>query len=365
MKTFCSDFQIPRIIIENFHPRINSITTRDLAATRSSSSMCIANSTIGSRRAFRPLDGVDLKPVARESRVDHIIVTHDYHDHSSDDCSSYQQEQHPARGGVTTPFPLKLHEMLDSVQADGREGIVSWQPHGRCFIVHKPKEFVDLLPRYFKISKLASFQRQLNLYGFQRLTRGKDRGGYYHELFLRNRIFLAHNIQRIKVKGTKVRARSNPEQEPDFWTMPWIASDGDRSRALKQYPEHVKSNEIPTSDDSDDTSTDEEENINFTSPLPMQPRLPASVLVPALETEQDVVCTFENMKFHYLETPLVEKEDCVCLFENKPFHCMDIDEILPSEAASFFKDFEFPVNIGDNIEDDFVFQNILQSLVAA
>jgi len=99
----------------------------------------------------------------------HIIVQHNYHDHSHDSRSGYQEE-HPARGGVTTPFPLKLHEMLDSVDADGYSHIVSWQPHGRCFVVHKPKEFVELLPNYFKLSKLPSFQRQLNLYGFQRLT---------------------------------------------------------------------------------------------------------------------------------------------------------------------------------------------------
>jgi HSF-type DNA-binding len=50
-----------------------------------------------------------------------------------------------------------------------------WQPHGRCFMVHDMKEFVSsMLPLWFRQSKFASFQRQLNLYGFQRLTQGKS-----------------------------------------------------------------------------------------------------------------------------------------------------------------------------------------------
>ena len=42
-----------------------------------------------------------------------------------------------------TNFPVKLHYMLSDMQADGLDHIVSWQPHGRAFVVHKPKEFVS------------------------------------------------------------------------------------------------------------------------------------------------------------------------------------------------------------------------------
>lgn len=104
--------------------------------------------------------------------------------------------------------------------------IVSWQPHGRCFAIRNAQAFREiLLPRYFpKLSKVTSFQRQLNLYGFQRITQGLDKGSYYHELFLRGKPYLAFEIQRIKIKGTGVRAKSNPEQEPDFWSMEWVGT---------------------------------------------------------------------------------------------------------------------------------------------
>lgn len=70
------------------------------------------------------------------------------------------------------------------------------------------------------ISKVTSFQRQLNLYGFKRLTRlGPDKGCYYHECFLRRKVFLTARMRRTKVKGTGVRARSNPQAEPDFYAM--------------------------------------------------------------------------------------------------------------------------------------------------
>jgi HSF-type DNA-binding len=77
--------------------------------------------------------------------------------------------------------------------------------------------------RYFRQSKLTSFQRQLNLYGFNRLSQGRDRGGYYHECFLRGKPFLAARMSRVKVKGTRTKAASNPDKEPDFYALPPVA----------------------------------------------------------------------------------------------------------------------------------------------
>ena len=159
-------------------------------------------------------------PTAHHSIQQHI-VKHCYHDHANDE--EVRGVQPVVRGGITTPFPVQLHHMLSNTEEDGFNAIVSWQPHGRCFVVRDIDEFVRLvLPKYFKQSKFPSFQRQLNLYGFLRLTKGPDKGGYYHELFLRDRLFLTHRIQRFRVKGNGVRARSNPNQEPNFYDMPSV-----------------------------------------------------------------------------------------------------------------------------------------------
>jgi hypothetical protein len=40
-------------------------------------------------------------------------------------------------------FPVKLHYMIKELETDGMADIVSWQPHGRCFLVHKQLHFVE------------------------------------------------------------------------------------------------------------------------------------------------------------------------------------------------------------------------------
>lgn len=157
-------------------------------------------------------------------------MVHNYHDHALDDedteieTSEPQELHEKRRGGAITSFPLKLHEMLDKIEADGLAGVISWQPHGRAFLIHKPAEFVSsVMPKYFRQTKLTSFQRQLNLYGFCRLTRGQDNKGYYHELFLRGKPFLTKDMVRTKVKGTGFKAASSPDMEPDLYSMPHVS----------------------------------------------------------------------------------------------------------------------------------------------
>lgn len=71
------------------------------------------------------------------------------------------------RGGVSEPFPEKLHRMLDTAEREGLSEVVGFFSHGRAFAIHKQRRFVnDIMPRFFRQSKLTSFQRQLNLYGY-------------------------------------------------------------------------------------------------------------------------------------------------------------------------------------------------------
>ena len=77
----------------------------------------------------------------------HLIV-HNYHDYAN--VTKAEAEEVPKkrrRGGVTTPFPTKLMETLDKIEADGYSHIISWQPHGRCFVIHKQRLFAErILP---------------------------------------------------------------------------------------------------------------------------------------------------------------------------------------------------------------------------
>jgi len=78
------------------------------------------------------------------------------------------------RGGTSQFFPHKLYRLLEEMEKDGKADIISWLPHGRAFVVHKPEKFVDeILGKYFHgQTKWGSFSRQLQLYGFLRYVCG-------------------------------------------------------------------------------------------------------------------------------------------------------------------------------------------------
>ena len=78
------------------------------------------------------------------------------------------------------------------------EAIIGWLPHGRAFKIRNTKAFIEkMMQQHFKHTKLTSFQRQLNLYGYKRITRGADSGAYYHELFLRDRPKLCERMRSV------------------------------------------------------------------------------------------------------------------------------------------------------------------------
>jgi len=95
------------------------------------------------------------------------FVEHHYHDHAQDPLAKPLELTGPRSEGVMSrSFPEKLHQLLEAMDEEGTEHVVSWQPHGRCFVIHDKTEFVDtVMPRFFMQTKLTSFQRQLNLYG--------------------------------------------------------------------------------------------------------------------------------------------------------------------------------------------------------
>jgi hypothetical protein len=105
------------------------------------------------------------------------------------------------RGGVIEPFPEKLHRLLTEVEGNGRSDVISFIASGKAFAIHKPdKFFKEIVPKYFRQSRLSSFKRQLNLYGFELINTGPARGGYYHEMFVKERPELCRRMRRVAVK---------------------------------------------------------------------------------------------------------------------------------------------------------------------
>jgi len=140
------------------------------------------------------------------------------------DPPEFELARRRTRGGVTEPFPEKLHRMLLEIEKDGNGHIISFFPHGRAFGIHDTDQFEEkIMPKYYKQSRLSSFQRQLNLYGFTRIVSGPDSGGYYHELFLKGRPALCTHMRRVGIpKGVdrrKIKSANLNKKEPDFYSM--------------------------------------------------------------------------------------------------------------------------------------------------
>ena len=126
---------------------------------------------------------------------------------------------------IQRSFVKKLMQLLTD---DPNPNIITWLPHGRSFLVLDKECFEkEILPQYFDSTQYKSFQRQLNMWGFQRISGSIDKGAYYHQFFLRGIPALSHLIQRrdsIRFKKTnksnvvkrKGRPTSTPEFEPDF-----------------------------------------------------------------------------------------------------------------------------------------------------
>jgi HSF-type DNA-binding len=143
-----------------------------------------------------------------------------------------------SRGGAKVTFPSKLHGMLDYAQETGKCDVLSWLPHGRAFLVNDKERFVtEVLPLFFQLQKeYASFQRQLNIYGFMRLTKsGPDQNAYYHPLFLRGRPNLCNFIgPKPKDKNFhSVRRSIDPATEPDFYSLPFAPEQGGTTTTVR------------------------------------------------------------------------------------------------------------------------------------
>jgi hypothetical protein len=90
--------------------------------------------------------------------MNHRNVTHTtsgkaYRDYSNVNEHVLKENGSPAGdvGGISSKkdknFPVRLHYVLSEMEKDGLQHIVSWRPHGRCFIVHDPKLFAkNILP---------------------------------------------------------------------------------------------------------------------------------------------------------------------------------------------------------------------------
>ncbi|CAJ1959862.1 unnamed protein product [Cylindrotheca closterium] len=117
-------------------------------------------------------------------------------------------------------FPWKLHRLLEEAELSGDSTIVSWLPGNKAFKVHNRQEFANrIMPAYFSSAKYKTFQRSLNLWGFESVSKGRDKGACFHKFFVRGHPSLCENMRRIKIKGQQATKTTSPTTLPNITGM--------------------------------------------------------------------------------------------------------------------------------------------------
>jgi len=102
--------------------------------------------------------------------------------------------------GAPQAFPRKLFEILCQEPGD----IIGWTEGGSSFLIKDMETFViQVLMKYFRHQKYSSFQRQLNLYGFRKVSKGSNVGAYAHKYFLEGRHDLLVKVRRMPQASTQ------------------------------------------------------------------------------------------------------------------------------------------------------------------
>ncbi|XP_067280977.1 heat shock factor protein 1 isoform X2 [Pseudorasbora parva] len=123
-------------------------------------------------------------------------------------------------GGVIVSgnnVPAFLTKLWTLVEDPDTDPLICWSPNGTSFHVFDQGRFSkEVLPKYFKHNNMASFVRQLNMYGFRKVVHieqgglvkpEKDDTEFQHPYFIRGQENLLENIKR------KVTTVSNIKHE--------------------------------------------------------------------------------------------------------------------------------------------------------
>jgi len=138
-------------------------------------------------------------------------------------CSSPCSASKKIDRELRQPFPVKVYEMLEDADEKQFSHIVSWNADGTGFMVHSKDHFTkEIVPHYFNLTKYKSFQRQLSLYGFQRVTVGPNKGLRYHGKLRKGELELVRQMKPVGYKPrnlTRLLEQQKQKQQMGTTTM--------------------------------------------------------------------------------------------------------------------------------------------------
>ncbi|TMW61916.1 hypothetical protein Poli38472_010979 [Pythium oligandrum] len=106
------------------------------------------------------------------------------------------------------PFLRSLRSMLDTESTT----IICWTVDGRAFEIHDVVALTKrILPKYFKHSKYASFQRQLNYFNFRKWTKSRTAVcTFSNPFFQRDSPQLGWRITRKRSLNSETKSNGSP-----------------------------------------------------------------------------------------------------------------------------------------------------------
>mmetsp|Transcript_33137 Transcript_33137/g.42546 ORF Transcript_33137/g.42546 Transcript_33137/m.42546 type:complete len:456 (+) Transcript_33137:192-1559(+) len=133
--------------------------------------------------------------------------------------------------GAPQAFARKLFQILEEDDTD----TIAWNDIGDAFFIKHPERFLEeVLMKHFRHDKFPSFQRQLNLYGFRKITRGPYTGAYAHQYFRRGQPELLDMVLRKSQTPTKSPVVTNaPNSQSHHFNFDKAMSSLSQSDFLK------------------------------------------------------------------------------------------------------------------------------------
>lgn len=109
------------------------------------------------------------------------------------------------------PFVRKIFQLVSDTNTNN---IVSWSDNGKNFTIWNAHAFQkQILPQFFKHNNLCSFIRQLNTYGFHKVSSPSENLQFSHPYFQKDGKHLLNNITRKSKKKTQTE---DFPSSPDF-----------------------------------------------------------------------------------------------------------------------------------------------------
>mmetsp|Transcript_11854 Transcript_11854/g.28443 ORF Transcript_11854/g.28443 Transcript_11854/m.28443 type:complete len:398 (+) Transcript_11854:557-1750(+) len=129
---------------------------------------------------------------------------------SSSKQRQQQQQPHHHRPTSLKQFPGKLHDLMTYAESNGLDDVIGWVHNGSAFMVHDQKRLLEILPIFFGQTKFRSFQRQLNMWRFERVLVGPYKGAFMHPFFIRGNKSLCESMTRNPTTTSSSSASLSP-----------------------------------------------------------------------------------------------------------------------------------------------------------